>query len=165
MSIINGRQVGGGAPLKTMTFVDENGVELLGIVVDKEVIFDATDNDVRSGVVYASDDGVSTGTKYIPSYHTTEGKRAIPDGSQCLIYLPDYGYTSLQAIICTFNTNMDDSTAAEQVVIQDGVYNVQSSDILSTITVDEENQCIDLGITNTSGKTCIIRYFTYKEIY
>lgn len=47
---------------KTFILVDENGNELTGVVVDQETIFTATDNDVREGKVYASDNGVSVGT-------------------------------------------------------------------------------------------------------
>jgi len=61
--MISGNMVGAYSAIgKTFILVDENGTELTGVVVDKEIIFTATDNDVRSGKVYASSDGVSTGT-------------------------------------------------------------------------------------------------------
>jgi hypothetical protein len=150
---------------KTFILQDENGNELTGVVVDEETIFTATDNDVREGMVYASDSGVSTGSKVIPSYNTTEGKKIITSGSKCVIPIPDYDYTRLQAIICSYNTNIDDSVASEKVVINDNVYDVQSTVSTSLVTKDDNNARIDLGITNTSGDLYIIRYFTYKEIY
>ena len=57
---ISGNMVGSYSQIgKTFTLVDENGHEIVGVVVDKETIFTATDNDVRQGKVYASNDGVS----------------------------------------------------------------------------------------------------------
>lgn len=62
MSIIYGNVVGGGSSLKTLKFVDENNNEYVGVVVDEEVIFTATDADVKLGKVYAGDKGVAIGT-------------------------------------------------------------------------------------------------------
>lgn len=62
MSVIYGNTVGGGYSLKTLKFVDENNNEYIGVVVDEEVIFTATDSDVVEGKVYAGDNGVSIGT-------------------------------------------------------------------------------------------------------
>ena len=59
---IFGNMIGGTAPLKTVTIVDENGNELVGVITKSEVIFTAVDSDVRKGKVYASDNGVSIGT-------------------------------------------------------------------------------------------------------
>jgi hypothetical protein len=61
--MISGNMVGTYSAIgKTFILVDENGNEITGVVVDKETVFTATDNDVREGKVYASDDGVSVGT-------------------------------------------------------------------------------------------------------
>ena len=61
--MIIGNMVGSYSSMgKTMIIVDENGNELVGVVVDSEVIFTAVDTDVRKGKVYASDEGVSVGT-------------------------------------------------------------------------------------------------------
>ena len=65
MSKIIGNMVGGSAQFKTVILQDQDGNELTGVVVDSEVIFTAKDNDVRAGKVYASDNGVSTGTLVI----------------------------------------------------------------------------------------------------
>lgn len=59
---IFGNMVGGTAPLKTVKIIDEDGNEVVGVVTDSEVIFTAVDSDVRKGKVYASNNGVSTGT-------------------------------------------------------------------------------------------------------
>lgn len=60
--MICGNFVGGTIPLKTLKLVDENNNEILGVVVDEEVVFTATDSDVLKGKVYAGDNGVSVGT-------------------------------------------------------------------------------------------------------
>ena len=150
---------------KTFIIEDESGNELAGVVTDKEQIFTATDNDVREGSVYASDTGVSTGTKVIPSYYTHAGWRLVTNGSSFVLPIVDYDYTKLQVIICPFNTSEENSISAEKVVINDNVYDVLSTEVLASVTKDETNTRVDFGITNNSGKSYLIRYFMYKEIY
>lgn len=162
---IYGNMVGGGAPLKTLILQDEDGNEITGVVVGQETIFTATDNDVRENMVYAGDAGVSTGTKVIPSYHSREGHRVITNGSDFILPNVDYDYTKLQAIICLWNTTLQDSTYADKVVINDNVYNTQSTVVIAEVMKDDNNAWVDFGITNTSGSPCLIRYFMYKEIY
>ena len=61
--MISGNFVGSYSQLgKTIILEDENGNEVVGVVVGSEVIFTAVDSDVRKGKVYASNDGISTGT-------------------------------------------------------------------------------------------------------
>lgn len=162
---IYGNMIGGSAPLKTLIIEDENGNEMTGVVVGQEVIFDATDNDVREGKVYASDEGVSTGTKIIPSYHTHEGNKVIMPGKQFTISSQNYDYTKLQAIVCSYNTTLSDSVSAEQVAINDNIYSVQSTTVISTVVKDHNEKLIDFGITNNSDKPQIVRFFYVKEIY
>lgn len=165
VEMIDAMEVGTGDDVSTYILVDENGVEYPAVLVDEEVTLTATTNDIRIGTTAVTEEGVVTGEKEIPSYNTTEGFKGIPNGSAFVLPLPDYDYTKLQAIICLFNTDMSDSVAAEKVVIYDNVYPVQSTVSESKIVIDSTNKRIDFGITNTSGKMCLIRYFTYKEIY
>lgn len=60
--IIAGNVVGGKAPLKTILFEDEDGNQVMGLVVDSKVILTATPEDVRKGKVFVSDSGLSVGT-------------------------------------------------------------------------------------------------------
>lgn len=70
MSKIIGNMVGSYSQIgKTLILEDEFGNELTGVITDKEVIFTATDSDVKSGSVYAGDSGVSVGTNHIPTYN------------------------------------------------------------------------------------------------
>lgn len=53
------------APLKTIVLTDEDGNEVVGIVTGSEVILTATDEDVRAGKIYVSNEGVSIGTMQV----------------------------------------------------------------------------------------------------
>ena len=147
--------------------VDENGTEYPAVLVDEETVFDADANDIRAGKIAATDDGVTVGTKEIPSYITTEGAQAIPAGNEIVIKLMNgkHRFTKLQAMVCAFNKSLEDSVAVEKVCINANVYNISSTEVLSTVTVDDETQSIKLGITNESDAPVVIRYITYKEEY
>ena len=166
--MINGNMIGiGSVPLKTVILTDENGNELTGVVTGSEVVFTATDNDVREGFVYASNEGISTGTKIIPAYHTTETAKAISVGKDLIISLPGldrYDYTKLQVIICAFNSSLSKSVSAEMVVINDNGYNVGSTEAIAVVSKDDSAKSINLGLTNNGNAPLILRCFTYKEI-
>ena len=149
----------------TYILVDESGNEVPAVYVDGDVFLTATPNDIRIGTTAITDHGIVEGEKEIPSYVTSEGYRAIPNGSNFILSIPDYDYTKLQAIICPYNQSFAGSVAAEKVAIDGSVYPVQSTTAEAVITLNRENGYIDFGITNTSGKPYLIRYFSYKEIY
>ena len=164
--MISGNMVGSYSQMgKTFILTDSDGNEITGVVVGQEQVFTAGDNDVRVGMVYASDGGVSTGTKDIPAYHTTEGYKLVPVGSEYKIIIQACEFTKLQVLICAFNTSTKDSVATEKVSINGKVYAVNSTEELSTVTVDSENITINLGIVNEDDAPCVMRYFTYKEEY
>lgn len=167
MSGLYGTPIIAPAAINTIQIENSDGSTILGVVTGEETIFTATDNDVREGSVYASDGGVSTGTKVIPSYHTTEILRYIPVGSDVTIPLPTlnkYDYTKLQVIICDFNENMSNSVSATKISILDKVFDVNSTNIVSNVTKDETTKSINLGITNNSTVPWVVRCLTYKEI-
>lgn len=160
----------GGYPVspKTCVFVGEDGKEIHAILVDSKKVFTATTNDVRDGKTFATETGVKTGKKVIPAYHTNRGIRVIPAGSAIQItsldYLDIYNFTKIQAILCDYNTNMNDSVAAIKVAIDENVYTVQSTDVVSVITKNHDDKIIDFGIVNDTDTLKILRFFTYKEI-
>jgi hypothetical protein len=164
--MIYGNAVGGIGLERTYILTDENGTELVATFVESEAIFDATANDIRAGKVAATDTGVVTGKKIIPSYHTQEGYKVVTNGSDFVLSIPEgrHAYTKLQAIFCPFNTSLANSVAAEKVAIENNVYSVRSTTSEAEVTVDDVDT-IHFGITNTSDKPYLIRYFTYKEIY
>lgn len=151
----------------TIILVDESGNEVAAFLTEEEVDLTATANDIRLGTTAVTDDGVVEGSKFIPSYITSEGITKIPAGSDMKIsfYSDTCEYTKFQAIICAFNTSYEDSVAAEKVVINDKLYEVNSTVELATVVVDSENQVIDLSFTNNGSDAVVIRYFTYKEVY
>lgn len=164
---ISGNLVGSYSQLgKTFILTDENGNELTGVVVNQETIFTAHDNDVREGMVYASDEGVSTGTKNIPAYRTTKGRQLIAAGTSFSINLPQYdkyNFSELQCVIAPFNTSSVDSVAADKVVVNNCVYPTGSTEKLSDATQNSATKSIDLNITNNTDNYYVIHYFTYKE--
>lgn len=154
---------------KTFILTDDTGNEFTGVVTDNEVIFTATDNDVREGSVYASDGGVSIGTKNIPLYHTCQGSKLVTVGSALTIAnvisnIDSYDYTKLQAMVCTFNSNISDSVSTEKVVIDDNVYNVMSTEVVSSVTKNHDEKIVELGVVNNTDSMMILRFFMYKEI-
>ncbi len=165
--MIYGNPVGGALNAKTYQLECNGGTaEIMAVVVDEETIFDADVNDVRAGKVFATNNGVKVGTKNIPAYNTCAGYRIIAPNEEFKIVLSAsdlYDYTNLQCIICPFNTSISDSVAADRVVIDGNLYEVNSSTVLSEVTKDATEKAIKLGITNDSSSSYIIRLFTYKE--
>lgn len=165
--MIYGNPVGGALNAKTYQLECNGGTaEIMAVVVDEETIFDADVNDVRAGKVFATNNGVKVGTKNIPAYNTCAGYRIIAPNEEFKIVLSAsdlYDYTKLQCIICPFNTSIADSVAADRVVIDNNLYEVNSSTVLSEVTKDATEKAIKLGITNDSSSSYIIRLFTYKE--
>lgn len=145
--------------------VDEDGNEFPAVLVDEETVFDATPNDIREGKVAATETGVTVGTKEIPAYYVTEGTKIITAGKPMNIVMTHgkHAYTELLAVICPFNTKLANSVAVEKSCIKDYVYPAGSTDAISAITVDNDAETINLGISNDSNKPVLIRFFTYKE--
>ena len=127
----------------------------------------ATPNDIRTGTVAITDDGLTTGEKDIPAYHTSQGYRLILANSEFAISnLPKkelYDYTKLQAMTMPFNGSLNNSVAVDRAVIEDKVYNVGSTEVVANVTKDDANKSILLGVINGSTPA-IVRYFTYKEV-
>lgn len=146
--------------------VDEEGNEYPAVFVNEETVFDATANDIREGKVAATDDGVTLGTKEIPSYYVSEGYRLITAGEQFeTAFTEHYDFTKMTAIICPFSKSLMASVSAEKVVIEENVYPVNSTDIVSSVIRDGVNKKINLGFTNDTSSIYVLRYFTYKEDY
>lgn len=154
---------------ETYMIVDVHGNEIPAVMVDDEVIFTATENDIRAGTVAVTSKGVTTGTKEIPTYVTSQGARVIASGKQVNIPLEDpralYDYTKLQVIVCTFNTSLNNSVYATHYSIIDDVYEISPViSMISSVTKDSETETINLGFINESDKPCIVRYITCKEV-
>lgn len=149
---------------KSYIFVDEEGNEVAGTLVEEKTVFDATENDVREGKVFATELGVKTGTKVIPIYFAHQGSKIVTAGKAFTINGNNYDYTKLQAMICLYNSNSANSVATEKVVINDNVYMVQSVDSIAVVTKDDTTKNIVLNITNDTNKPQILRYFYFREV-
>lgn len=158
---ILGNATGGFGFPRTYILTDENGNELTGVYVESETIFTATDNDVREGMVYASDAGVSTGTKNIPSYHTGYGSDIVLENNEVIIETPECDYSNLSVIITEYNTSVSKSTSSTYVSINNGMYAVGSSIKVSDITVNEANGQIKLGLI--VPEKSVVRYLVTRE--
>lgn len=163
--MIYGSCVGGVGLERTYILEDEAGNELPATMIENDVVFDATPNDIRTGKIAVNEQGVIVGEKNIPAYHTTEGKRKILAGESVEIpmYSDQCQFTKFQALICAFNTTLDDSVSTEKVSIDSNVYEVNSNVVLASVTVDAAHQTIKLGIVNESENPVVLRFFTYKE--
>ena len=150
-----------------IVLVDEHGNEMVATLVDEEVIFDATANDIREGKTAVTETGITIGTKEIPGYITTEGYRVIQPGEKVSIKLAKNRceFTKLLAMICKYNTSVFDSVAAEMVVINDCIYAANSTELFGTVTVDAENGIIDFGFINEEDVPYVVRFITLKEEY
>lgn len=161
---IYGNAVGGSSGFgKTFILEDEAGAQFMAVCVGEETVFTATDNDVREGLVYASDKGVSTGTKIIPVYYARCGKKFVLAGNEATMVIPEYNYDNLIVTISTYNTSLSQSVASTYVSIDDAMYVAGNNAKISDITINAENGQINLGVT--VDKKSVLRYFVLKEEY
>lgn len=163
--IISGNMVGGGAPLKTLILTDESGNEVVGVVTENVQAFSATPADVRINKTFVSDNGIETGENTI-TYRTEQGFQLIRPGQDFVIQLKEYNqynYTGLQCMIAPFNTSSNDSVAVDMVVLRNGVFKVNSTEQVASVTKDDIAKSINFNINNTSDNFYCIYYFTYCQ--
>ena len=167
MAKIYGNTVGASTCPKSFVLATEDGTELVGVVVDDVTVFTAdAAKDIREGTVAATEKGVVTGTKRIPSYETVQSSRLIRPGSTFSIPLSRYDaydYTQFQCVIAKRNTSITDSVEVDKVGIYDNVYLTNSTEALSSITKNSDDKSINLNITNDTDDIYYIHYFTFKE--
>ena len=165
--MISGNMVGMYSTIgKTLLFVDESGNEVTGVVTENMQMFDATPADVRINKTFVSDNGIGIGENTI-TYRTSEGSEYILPGLKfCVSDLGtynEYNYTKLQCIIAKYSSNQNERASAEKIVLNDSVYNVGSSVVLSTVTKNADDKSIDLNIVNNTEDIYIIYFFTYAQ--
>ena len=149
----------------TFILVDKDGNEYPASFLSSEPVFTATANDIRKGVTAITAEGLTVGTKEIPNYRAQEGFVTVKSGSplDIALFSDMCEYTTLQAIICEYNTSIDNSMAAKKVVINNNAYNVNSAEAISNVTIDLSVQTIKLGLINDDEKRAVIRYMIIKE--
>lgn len=165
-NVIYGNMVGGGsAPLKTLILTDENGNEVVGVVTESVQAFNATPADVRINKTFVSDNGIETGENTI-TYRTEQGVQLIFPGDLFSLSLPDYDhydYAQLQCMFALYNTNLENSVAVDKVVLQNGVFAVNSIEKIASVTKDSVVKSINFNMRNDSENIYCIYYFTYKQ--
>ena len=164
--MISGNMVGSYSQLgKTFIIEDSSGNTLEGVVVDQVTVFDATPVDVRIGKTFASDEGVAQGENTI-TYRTEQGSHVVMPDEDFVLPLSEnnkYNYTELQCMFAPFNTSDVDSIAVDKIVLRNGVYAVNSTEKISSVTKDDIAKAINFNITNTSENIYFIYYFTYCQ--
>lgn len=164
--MISGNMVGMYSSIgKTIILVDEDGNEVAGLITENAQVFNATPEDVKIGKTFAGEEGILEGTD-TKTYRTTHGMQGIPAGKSISIPLShydQYDYTKFQCIITSFNSSLINSTAAIKISLNDNIYNVCSTDVVSNISKNAETKSIDLNIVNDTGSIVVINYMTYKE--
>ena len=169
MSKIVGKMAGCYSPLgRTMILQDENGNELsTGVIVEQKTVFDADVDDVKIGKTFASNEGVKIG-RDTKTYRVVKSSHLIFPSTRYSIPLSDneqYDYTEFQGVIAKFNTSFSDSVETNRVVLENKVYEVNSTISLSQITKNVDVKSIDLNITNDTEDIYVVHFFTYKEEY
>ena len=150
---------------KLIEIADGNGNTFIGAVTDSEVALDATRADVKAGKMFAANEGIQEGED-TKTYRTTHASCLVLPGESFTIPLDKYdiyNYTKFQAMIAEFNTTQIDSTSVNKIVLNDKVYNTNSTVKLSDITKNSSTKSVDLNIINSTDKAYVIHYNTYKE--
>lgn len=165
---IYGNPVGGALNAKTfMLEVNGGKTEIAATVVGEKQTFNATANDVRKGMTFASNRGVEIGQKEIPAYETRMSYLQIKPNEAFSIPLSDkdrYAYTKFQCIIVSSSSDYDNNVTTKYISINDKLFSSETSNFVSDITQNATTKSIDLNITNDSTDTYVIIYVTYKEI-
>lgn len=165
---IYGNPVGGALNAKTYELQYNGGTTpIMAVVVDEEKVFDATENDVRKGKVFASSNGVKIGTKNIPAYETRMSYFVVKPNEPFSIPLSDedrYDYTKFQCIIVVHSSDYSSNVTTKYISMNDGLFSVETSSKVSNITKNSKTKSIDLNMTNNSSDVYEIIYFTYKEV-
>lgn len=165
---IYGNPVGGALNAKTfMLEVNGGKTEIAATVVGEETVFDATENDVRKGMTFASSNGVKIGQKNIPAYETRMSYFIVKPNESCSIPLSDedrYAYTKFQCIIVVHSSDYSSNVTTKYISMNDGLFSVETSSKVSNITKNSKTKSIDLNMTNNSSDVYEIIYFTYKEV-
>ena len=149
----------------TFVLVDADGNEYTAAYLDSDYICTAKEDDIRIGTTAITANGFVTGTKEIPNYIAEKGHVIVPPGQPVNIPVSASmcDYTLLQALICDYNTSVNDSVVTDKIVINNTVYSARSNIALSNVDVDVEQHLIKLGLTNDKETPIVVRYVLIKD--
>lgn len=143
-----------------MVTVDGEKKAFAQLVGEQKVKLTATANDVRLGTSVISNEGYMEGVKDIPGYFVSYGHKAVTSGSKITIPL-ESGFKTLMVTVAPYNTSISASTSVKYVSVDSAMYTANSATKLSDISVDTDNDQINLGIT--ADAMSILRYFVVRE--
>lgn len=177
--MIYGNKVGGSRDTKTyiISFVDEDNNELVnttGVVVDKEEVFTARQNDVMAGCRFASEEGVMTGTNDSPCCRVTNGMYEVLPGLEFFLKFDideiydknQWDYTTFAAMMWPKLDAENPTPRVNMVAIDDAVYDINGNKIADIIK-DSTTKSIRFNI-NDNGEKLInkteVPYLMYYSV-
>lgn len=128
---------------------------------EEEITLTATANDIRINTSAITDVGYTEGTKEIPSYYSSYGKKLVLADKTATITSHETDYSALMITIAPLSSTVDESVAINYVSVDDSVYEAVTGTKVSDITKDLDNEEINLGITVTEKS--VLRYFVVRE--
>lgn len=118
-------------------------------------------NDIRLNTSAITNDGYTEGTKDIPAYFATYGRKFVLADNEVTLTSPEFNYKNIMVTIAPFNSSVDESVEVNYASIDDSMYEANSTTKVSDITVDLENETIHFGIT--VSELSVLRYFVVRE--
>lgn len=158
--MIYGNKIGGERDAKTY-IIEGNGVELIGVVVDEFTMFDASSYDVRTGKVFACNEGVMVGSNDAPSFRFTNGISEIAPGDKFLFKVVPHDHLNYTILTCMI-APVSNPYKIDRVVIEGNVFNSEGVKIAEAV-VDEVNKVVDLNIVNNTAEPYLLYFFIGTE--
>lgn len=118
-------------------------------------------NDIRKNTSAITNEGYTEGTKDIPAYFSTYGRKFVLADNEVTLTSPEFDYKNIMVTIAPFNSSVDESVEVIYASIDDSMYEANSTTKVSDITVDLENETIHFGIT--VSELSVLRYFVVRE--
>ena len=128
---------------------------------EEAISLTATENDIRINTTAITDTGYTEGAKEIPAYFSTYGKMFAQANKEAVINVPEYDYKNIMVSIGTYNNSVSESTKVTYVSIDNAMYEANTTNKVSDITIDTTNKQVKLGIT--PSVLSVIRYFIVRE--
>lgn len=161
--MIYGNKIGGNSAEDKTYLIDNNGVEVWGVIVDDADMPDLTARceNVTAGQVFIGADGLQVGVNDFPPCRVTSGIHEVQPGVEFLLRIEKYSqwdYTILYGVI----TNKSTPYKVENLIIDGAVYDI-NGDKLSDITKDPLTCSIRFNIKNNASEAQLLHFFICRE--
>ena len=163
--MIYGNKIGGNSADDKTYLIENNGIEVWGVVVDDADMPEPTARceDVIAGRVFIGADGLQVGTNDCPCCRVTKGIHEVAPGVEFVLCLKKYSqwdYTALQGVITQKNTPYK----VENLIIGESVYD-KNGEKISDVTKDPTTCSIRFNIKNETVEPQLLHFFICKEEY